>query len=250
MAKWNNSYIYTPVKGRVVDTLPNVRAKGGSILGGNVLTGAQAMDRKIEVAKSWDEELIKTWFGCDDYDNGFFVLTPIFFQKNGNAKIGDLNNQRVRDYLTYMTNSTVNETYGGLMGLPQNFNLDKISGTEFTFHDLMKYAGHSMTANEAKKNLILKAIANNDDDRLEAFVESTHKIAGTYFKHQDELISVKIRNNIVNYHEHNVMGVFRFGGIMSEGVQVDGSLGLNNNPESIIIKVRLTESLVSKLDRS
>ncbi len=233
MAKWNNDQTYTEIKGRALDIVPKALENGGSFL-----TMAQAMDRRAVVVKSRNQELIDTWFG-----NGFLTMTPVFYDMDGNVAIGDINDAKVMNYIKNITPALDGKLYNGRMVLSDEFRITDIDGEMFRRNKIEKYGNHLMSEKDAKKNPVWRALADNNQARLDGYVEQVYKLAKDKYN-KTELMGVWFSDSF----EKNNMGLFWLGSLGNYfNSYAIGSLNLdllNNYYFGRVVRVQAPEAQV------
>jgi hypothetical protein len=229
--KWNNNKIYTPLKGRALDIVPKALENGGAFL-----TMAQAMDRRAAVATSNDQNLINTWFG-----NGFWVMTPVIYDTNGNVIIGDITNKNVMNYISQITPALSGNLYRGRMALPEEFRITDVSGAIFNKNQIAKYGNKLKTEKEAKRDPLWMALAGNSQERHDSYVEQVYKLAKDNKYNKTELMGVWLDN----LNEKNSLGLFWFGSLGDYDSLADGCYALNNFGR--VLRVQAPEAQVETM---
>jgi prepilin-type processing-associated H-X9-DG protein len=168
--KWNSDKdkgaVYAAIGGKALDIVPKALANGGSFL-----TFSEVMARRVEVAKSSDKDLTDTWF-----NNGFWCLTPIFYDNKGNVAVGDIKDEKVMNYVKRFDYTVKNDFYFGRVRLPVSFKITDISGCVFNKKDIAIYGNKLLSEKDAKENILWHALAGNNLDLHKEFVEHTYKI--------------------------------------------------------------------------
>ena len=202
--KWNVPQFFDALEGRPLDIIPLTLKNGGSFT-----RMAASMRNRTLALKLKDEEAIRKWVELPYWTNN-----PIFYHRNGNVKFGDASDETVTKYLMSINSGLEGQLFEGRMVLPRTFDLNMIAGTDFTRKDIVKYGYHLQTEKDAKKNIILLALADNDKPTLEAYTSQVYKYA------RDKLGKTKLMdlqfslyNEVLTYYDQSSMGVVWFGGL-------------------------------------